>query len=144
MKTIKTSSFLFIIVCSLVSISMIGCGGSTSATDDDGGGGNNGGGTGEPSANAVGMESQSFTPAEIEVEVGTTVTWTNGSSVTHTVTSGTNGQSDGKFDSGELSPGETFSYTFTEVGSYPYFCIPHVNFGMTGTVNVVESYDTGS
>lgn len=85
------------------------------------------------------MGSQSFTPSSIEVEVGTTVTWTNGSSVTHTVTSGTDGDHDGKFDSGNISPGSQFSYTFNEVGTYPYFCVPHLNLGMTGTVTVVES-----
>lgn len=143
MKTLKISPLLFFILCSAVSISLIGCGESTTATDDNGGN-NNGGGTTEPPPNEVGMGSQTFSPANIEVEVGTTVTWTNGSSVVHTVTSGTDGEHDDKFDSGNLSPGESFSYTFDEAGSYPYFCIPHVNLGMTGSVTVVEPSDDGS
>lgn len=142
MKTRKLSTLLFFILCSAVSISLIGCGDSTSATNNNnGGGGGNNGGTNEPTANEVGMGSQSFTPSSIEVEVGTTVTWTNNSSVTHTVTSGTGGEHDGKFDSGNLSPGATFSYTFDEVGTYPYYCVPHFSAGMTGTVTVVESSD---
>jgi plastocyanin len=33
-----------------------------------------------------------------------------------------------------LNPGQTFSFTFTEEGEYPYFCLLHPN--MVGTVNV--------
>lgn len=139
MKTLKISPLFFFILCSAVSISLIGCGDSTSATDDNNGGGGNNGGTNEPTTNEVGMQSQSFSPSEIEIEVGTTVTWTNGSSATHTVTSGTDGTHDGKFDSGDIAPGEEFSYTFEETGTFPYYCIPHVSFGMTGTVTVVEA-----
>lgn len=144
MKNLKISPLFFFILCSVVSISLIGCGNSTSATNDDNGGGGNNGGTDEPTATEVGMESQSFSPSEIEIEVGTTVTWTNGSSATHTVTSGTDGEHDGKFDSGDIAPGEEFSYTFDETGTFPYYCIPHVSAGMTGTVTVVESSGSSS
>jgi plastocyanin len=57
----------------------------------------------------------------------------------HTVTSGSNGQPDNKFNSSPnfnplLNPGQTFSFTFTEEGNYPYFCTLHPN--MVGTVIV--------
>lgn len=142
MKTFRISPSLLFILCAAVSLSLYGCGDNPSATNDNGG--NNNGGTENPSANEVGMSSQSFTPSSIEVEVGTTVTWTNGSSVSHTVTSGTNGEHDGKFDSGSIPPSGTFTFTFDEVGTYPYYCIPHLSSGMTGTVTVVESSDGGS
>ena len=57
----------------------------------------------------------------LEVEVGTTVTWTNqDSGIMHSVTA-----ADGTFDSGLLAEGEDFSYTFTEPGEYEYLCTPH-------------------
>ncbi|HKY11362.1 MAG TPA: plastocyanin/azurin family copper-binding protein, partial [Nitrososphaera sp.] len=80
-----------------------------------------------------------YSPNPIQVSVGTTVTWTNNDSQPHTVTSGSNGQPDNKFNSSPnftplLNPGQTFSFTFTEAGEYPYFCLLHPN--MVGTVNV--------
>lgn len=126
---IKRFSTAFIIL--LVSIAMISC--SDSSTDSDPGNGN-----GDPAANEVMMTNQSFTPENLEVEVGTTVTWINDSSEIHTVTSGTNGDHDGIFNSGEVSPGEEYSYTFDETGTYDYYCIPHLNVGMTGTVTVTD------
>ena len=58
-----------------------------------------------------------FEPASVTVSVGTTVTWTNAGSRPHTVTA-----EDGAFDSGRLDPGETFSFTFEEPGTFGYFC----------------------
>ncbi|MDZ7675496.1 MAG: plastocyanin/azurin family copper-binding protein [Acidimicrobiales bacterium] len=79
-----------------------------------------------------------YDPLEITIPVGTTVTWANEDSVFHTVTSGTvennQGSPDGTFDSGEIQPGESFSYTFDEAGEFPYYCIPHP--WMQGTVVV--------
>jgi nitrite reductase (NO-forming) len=56
----------------------------------------------------------------LTVKVGTTVTWTNDDNMLHTVTA-----LDGSFDSGFFDNGESFSYTFTEVGEFEYFCLPH-------------------
>jgi plastocyanin len=80
-----------------------------------------------------------YQPNPIQVSVGTTVTWTNNDSQPHTVTSGSNGQPDNKFNSSPnfnplLNPGQTFSFTFTQAGNYPYFCMLHPN--MVGTVSV--------
>jgi nitrite reductase (NO-forming) len=70
-----------------------------------------------------------FDPLELTVQVGTTVRWTNTDTVAHTVTSGvsdgTTGTHDGVFDSGFLSQGDTFTFTFDQAGEYPYFCVPH-------------------
>ncbi len=81
---------------------------------------------------------QAFSPKEITVKAGTTVVWTNSDAIAHTVTSGTSdgtsGTPDGLFDSGFLNNGDTFSFTFTEPGTYTYYCIPHP--WMTGTVIV--------
>ena len=85
------------------------------------------------------LTTNAFSPNPIQVSVGNTVTWTNNDSQPHTVTSGSNGQPDNKFNSSPnfsplLNQGQTFSFTFTEAGDYPYFCMLHPN--MVGTVNV--------
>jgi plastocyanin len=88
-----------------------------------------------PQTAAVGMVGLTFSPASLVVAPGTTVTWTNtgGPGSMHTVTSSTPGYD---FDSGTLSNGQTFSYTFVRPGTYDYFCTPHVSFGMTGQIIV--------
>ena len=75
------------------------------------------------------IENFAFSPATITVAIGTTITWTNQDSAAHTVTSDS-----GVFDSGSISQGKTFSYTFNEKGSFNYHCTFHPN--MKGTVIV--------
>jgi plastocyanin len=72
-----------------------------------------------------------YSPDTITVAIGTTVTWTNEDSVNHTVTSQT-----GLFDSGPLSNGKTFSFTFNTAGDYEYHCTIHPS--MVGHVIVVQ------
>jgi plastocyanin len=69
---------------------------------------------------AVTIKDMAFSPATVEVAIGTTVTWTNEDFISHTATSRT-----GIFDSGTMSKGSTFSYTFTAAGNFEYYCIPH-------------------
>ncbi|HZR97217.1 MAG TPA: plastocyanin/azurin family copper-binding protein [Chloroflexota bacterium] len=88
-----------------------------------------------PSAQAVRVDMlegpNRFEPAAITVPVGTTVSWADVSG-THTTTS-----YDGLWDSERrLQVGETFSYTFDQPGVYRYYCRPHENSGMIGTVVV--------
>lgn len=66
-------------------------------------------------------------PAVSGIPWGTTVTWVNMDSVEHTVT----GEGWG---SGTLQPGESWSYTFTQPGTYFYKCTIHPE--MTGLVIV--------
>lgn len=70
-----------------------------------------------------------FTPQVLEISVGTTVTWTNSDSAQHTATA-----NDGAFDSGTLAQGDSFSFTFTETGTFDYICAIHPN--MTGQIVV--------
>lgn len=70
-----------------------------------------------------------FGPQTVTVPVGTTVTWTNHDDIPHTVVS-----TDGVFKSKVRDTDETFSYTFTKPGTYPYYCSVHPK--MTGTVIV--------
>jgi plastocyanin len=83
-----------------------------------------------------------YSPNPINAAVGDTVTWINRDSTPHTVTSGQNGQPDGRFDSSPnfnplMAPAATFSHTFTEAGEYPYYCALHPN--MIGTVIVAAA-----
>jgi plastocyanin len=81
----------------------------------------------------VRMEDNFFSPANITVEPGTTVTWVQSGNNPHTTTS-----YDGLWDSGiiEGGSGGPFSFTFEEPGTYDYFCIPHEDLGMVGSVTV--------
>jgi plastocyanin len=75
-----------------------------------------------------------FSPQTIPVNVGDTITWTNNGFFLHSTTSGTSCPTpDGKWDSGLLSNGQSFSVTFTQAGTFQYFCTPHC---FTGTVVV--------
>jgi len=133
----KSGAALLLMFMLIITMAVAGCSSSTTdsgTSNDDNNGTNN-----PPAASDVSMEGLSFVPGDLTVEVGSTVTWRNESSVIHTVTSGTDGTHDGLFDSGNMSANEEFSYTFTEEGSYPYFCVPHVNQGMTGTITVVTA-----
>jgi glucose/arabinose dehydrogenase/plastocyanin len=85
----------------------------------------------------VKMVDFSFQPANATINVGDTVTWTNASPSQHTATSGANPPAgDGLWDSGTLLQGQTYSHTFTTSGAFPYFCVFHYGFGMTGTITV--------
>ncbi len=78
----------------------------------------------------VRLENFAFAPANIVVDVGTTVTWTNYDNVGHTVTS----DEGGELKSQLFAQNETFSHTFDAVGEYSYYCEPHPN--MQGLVTV--------
>lgn len=77
----------------------------------------------------VKIDNFSFSPAELTVAAGTTVTWTNHDDIPHTVASDTK-----LFKSKVLDTDEKFSYTFTQPGTYAYFCSLHPK--MTGKVIV--------
>ncbi len=85
----------------------------------------------------IDIEDDAFAKPAITMPVGTTVRWTNLDYGAHTVTSDT-----GLFDSSALSPAEgelinaSFSYTFTEPGTFNYHCSIHPD--MTGVI-IVEA-----
>src|SRR5262245_8673105 len=66
-----------------------------------------------------------FQPGALEVRAGTRVTWTNQDDITHTVTSGTPGSPDGRFEVRLDGKGSSGAATFTDPGVYPYFCARH-------------------
>jgi plastocyanin len=86
-------------------------------------------GEGKSGTNAVTIDNFSFGPMQLEVPVGTQVTWINKDDVPHTVVS-----VDHKFKSRALDTDEKFSFTFQDVGTYEYFCSVHPK--MTGKIMV--------
>lgn len=70
-----------------------------------------------------------FVPAILTVSKGTTVTWTNGDSTLHTVTSGSpesgNSGTGTEFDSSYLAAGKTFQHQFSISGTFDYYCTLH-------------------
>ena len=90
------------------------------------------GGVSSSVAIPVGAESlgnRAYTPDELNVAVGTTVTWMNTDSIAHTSTSNAAG-----WDSGIVAPGGRFSFAFQNAGTFQYHCAIHP--GMVGTVVV--------
>lgn len=76
-----------------------------------------------------------YDPAETYVTPGSTITWTNSDTASHTVTSGTPTEGpDGNFDSGLFGPGKKFETVLNEKGTYQYFCQVHP--WMTGSITV--------
>ena len=76
-----------------------------------------------------------FTPAQITIDQGDAVTWTNDGPSAHSATA-----PDGSFDTGILPSGQSGSHTFNEAGTFSYICTPHPN--MHGTI-VVRASQTG-
>ena len=74
------------------------------------------------------IDNFTFEPQQLNVKVGTTVTWKNRDDIPHTVVSA------GKFRSKTLDTDDSFSFTFTSAGDYRYFCSLHPH--MTGMIKV--------
>jgi plastocyanin len=80
----------------------------------------------------VDINNMAFTPSQITISKGGTVTWTNNDSMTHTVVDDLNNA--GGPNSGDIAPGSNYSFTFTKTGSFQYHCSIHPS--MRGTIVV--------
>lgn len=78
---------------------------------------------------ASSLGNRAYAPDDLTVAVGTTVTWMNADSVSHTSTSDATG-----WNSGAVAPGGQFSVPFQTTGTFPYHCTIHP--GMVGRVVV--------
>jgi len=99
------------------------------------------GGSAYAATHSVSIMYPAFTPSSLTIKVGDKVTWTSKESglyaPTHTVSS-----DDGhSFDSGDVTPGASYSFTFTKAGIFAYHCNYHSN--MRGTI-VVQGTATSS
>jgi plastocyanin len=74
-----------------------------------------------------------YSPKSISVSAGDTVTWTNNGKASHTATA-----TDGSFDTGTISPGQSRSHTFSQPGTFNYFCQIHGTV-QSGTVTVASA-----
>jgi len=74
-----------------------------------------------------------YAPKNLTVRKGATVTWKLTGDLPHSITDA-DGQR--RFDSGVLSPGDSFELTFDAAGRYDYFCTLH--HAMQGVVTVTE------
>lgn len=91
-----------------------------------------------------------FTPAEITIAPGDTVTWVNMTDQVHTASADPEIATDEShvelpegaepWHSGSINPDESFSITLDVPGTYIYFCYPHQDAGMLGTI-IVEGPD---
>jgi plastocyanin len=90
--------------------------------------------SGTTGANEILIKGMAFSPASKTITAGTTIKWTNQDNINHTVTSGTPGSPSGLFDSGNIAPDGTFSYTFNQAGTFSFYCKIHSS--MTGTITV--------
>lgn len=89
-----------------------------------------------------------YVPTKLTIKANDKVTWVNNDTEKHTVTSGLSsgrtgfirgdlGTHDGIFDSGLFQSEHRWSYTFTFVGTFPYFCTLHP--WMFGVIEVIGS-----
>ncbi|HKG02729.1 MAG TPA: cupredoxin domain-containing protein [Conexibacter sp.] len=78
---------------------------------------------------SVDVQFDTFSPSQLDLLPGETVTWSNVSPRVHTVTSDS-----GLFDAGELGPGAVFVRGFDDPGAYAYHCTIHA--GMVGEIDV--------
>ena len=85
---------------------------------------------------SVNIKDFEFGPTSVTVNVGDTVTWTNSGPTAHSATA-----NDGSFDTGVYPAGESRSQTFSQAGTFSYYCLPHPN--MKGTVVVQAAATQG-
>ena len=106
----------------------------------------------------IGMTEVAFDPPTFTISPGDTVVWQNTSSRGHTVTAyddripeDAEFFASGDYETtkaaekgfreefgGVIDSGEAWSHTFEVPGEYLYFCIPHEQAGMVGTITVEE------
>jgi len=75
------------------------------------------------------IQGSTFIPDTQNIPAGALVLWYNDDSIDHTVTA-----RDNSFDSGRISPNETFEYTFEQPGEFEYYCKIHPS--MVGKITI--------
>ena len=85
--------------------------------------------TSGPTVSAI---DNAFSPTELHIKAGQTVTWVNNGQTSHTVTA-----DDNSYDSGLFDPGAQYSHKFTKPGRYSYYCTLHGGPGGSGMAGVI-------
>jgi plastocyanin len=83
-------------------------------------------------SHTVEMDDKRYEPAKLTIKVGETVVWENVDDHDHTVIA-----DDKSFKSDNISPGDTYEFTFKKAGTYKYACKYHPR--MKGTIVVEKS-----
>ena len=86
---------------------------------------------GHATAHTVVIRDFAFSPADITIKVGDTITWINEDTAQHSVW-----DLNDAFDTGLLAPGQSASLTFNGAGTFSYRCRPHGN--MRGTITITD------
>lgn len=122
------------LVLSLAALACSGGGGDSTGPGTTGGNnnGNNGGSGGDCPAGAVCMLSSSYTPTNLTVTAGSTVTFINDSGIGHTVNF--DGTRSPGVDDIPLHTSGRNDRRFTQAGTFNFHCTQHV--GMTGKITV--------
>lgn len=89
-------------------------------------------GTPAPNEVVIVENNYAFMPYELHIQPGTTVVWVNEEHAKHTAT-----DDDGLFDSGDQPMGNSYSFTFTEPGTYTYYCRYHGDKGLLGMAGII-------
>ncbi len=90
------------------------------------------GGSSATQGPTVSVIDNEFSPKELHIHPGQTVSWVNHGQTAHTVTA-----DDQSFDSGDFDSGKVYTHTFTRPGRYPYYCALHGAAGGVGMVGVI-------
>ncbi len=102
------ASYYALITMFVLTLSLVSC----SSNDDE-----------MPPNNTILIRDNFYEPAQLSITLGRSVVWRNQGTTSHTATSGTPVSNPGAlFDSGTISPGSGFTFTFTQPGTYVYFC----------------------
>jgi plastocyanin len=130
-------------LATLLFLMTAGCGGQAATTAP---GTTTYGGPGTTALTAsIGVQDYLFAPSVDSVKVGTTVKWTNGGTLPHTVTSDASIWDSGQlvspssggvdpYGGGGMTVGGTYQRSFASPGTYTYHCANHP--GMMGTIVV--------
>ncbi len=84
---------------------------------------------GHSTTHTVVIQNFAFTPADLQIKAGDTVTWVNQDTTQHSVL-----DLGGAFDTDLINPGASASLTFASAGSFNYRCRPHGN--MRGSITI--------
>ena len=74
----------------------------------------------EPRRHTVTIDATSYSPKTLTVHVGDTIVWINKDLFPHTVTA-----KSGRFDSGDIAAGKSWTHTVKAEGLFAYFCTYH-------------------
>jgi plastocyanin len=87
---------------------------------------------GHSTNHTVTIKNMSFSPANLSIKAGDTVTWVNEDRAAHSAWESANNT----FDTGLLSTGQSAALTFASAGTINYRCRPHGN--MRGTITITN------